>query len=89
MKRTQTKAGGPKPRTIPKRATKPKRPTCMKGHSVTEWGAPCHECDADAAAWAAQLANPPEEMVLRSGDARTTQFFRIPKHLRPRRKARR
>lgn len=60
----------------------------MKGHPVTEWGAPCHECDVEAAAFEASLGNPPEEMVLRDHQGRTT-YFRIPKHLRPRRKARR
>lgn len=60
----------------------------MKGHPVTEWGATCHECDAEAAAFADQLANPPEELVLRTHDGKAT-YFRIPKHLRPRRKPRR
>jgi hypothetical protein len=60
----------------------------MKGHPITEWGAPCHVCDAEAAAFAAQLGNPPEELVVRTYDGKAT-YFRIPKHLRPRLKSRR
>lgn len=52
----------------------------MKGHPVHEWGAPCHVCDAEAAAFAAQLANPPAELVIRSHDGSATTYS-IPKHL--------
>lgn len=38
----------------------------------------------EAAAFAAQLANPPEELVLRSHDGKAT-YFRIPKHLQRKR----
>jgi len=60
----------------------------MAGHLLAEWGQPCAACADEADAWAAQLANPPEELVLRSHDGKAT-YFRIPKHLRPRRKVRR
>lgn len=52
----------------------------MAGHPVPDWGQPCPLCDADAAAWAAQLANPPATLVIRSHDGTATTYG-IPKHL--------
>jgi hypothetical protein len=84
MKRTTTKMAGPKPRTIRKAARKPPPPTCMKRHPVANWGDPCPVCDSEAAAFAAQLRDPPAEMVIRAHNG-TVTFFRIPKHLQRRR----
>jgi hypothetical protein len=61
----------------------------MAGHPIAHGGAKCAACVELDAAFEASLARPPEELVLRSGDGKSVQHFRIPKHLRPRRKVRR
>ena len=79
----------PAKRAGPKTAIRKAKPPivsarCSEGHPIAAPGDPCEPCDRALAKITAEIGPPPQDMVIRDGTGKTT-YFRIPKHLRPRR----
>lgn len=98
--KTPRKSPGPKPRTVPRAATK----VCDAGHrqglrwKPGDFCGPCHRAAylaeqaeraiAEREGWAAVLGPPPAAMTIRCGDGSTITYT-IPRGMGPARKRRR